>query len=314
MKIYKSVTISMSTGEVLQEDSYEYVGLLAECKGGSSGEVKFPAYQESQHTTWLNLMDTIVDAEIAGNSPYFSAAAYDPAAIISDDDAAISAHAALITALDSPGDWEAAVDTVITKLRDSLPDSDAIDSAVNTFDIRTAPAHFRGLGRLAASYGDINAANGSAFFVAMAIAETNKVQQLESYATELSLRHESVKLQLIAMGIQLILGNKNAKVQLSQGATELLTTTNARHVVMNVDEANTNMEWSTKDARWDLETLLYAGNLLGAVQGGTMVPDRPSAGQSALSGALSGASMGGKFGPLGAVAGGVAGALFGLFS
>jgi hypothetical protein len=36
MKIYNSITIDISSGEVLYEDSFEYGGEIAECKGGSS--------------------------------------------------------------------------------------------------------------------------------------------------------------------------------------------------------------------------------------------------------------------------------------
>lgn len=42
MKIYREITLSMETGEVLAEDSYEYDGPVAECKGGGGGNNEQP--------------------------------------------------------------------------------------------------------------------------------------------------------------------------------------------------------------------------------------------------------------------------------
>lgn len=297
-------------------DSFDYYGPIAHCGGGggASGEVKFPTYQQDQHTTWMNLMDTIVDADIAGNSPYFSQTAYDPDPIIALNNAQVAAYGTLVTALDPIVDWQSAVNAVVEKLRDALPDADAIATAVDARDARLAPAHLRSIGRLASAYGDMNAYNSSAFFVAMAMLETDHMRSLNEFENQLEVQHELTRLQMIAAGIQIVLGNKHDKVRMSGAQTELYHRMNSQHVIMQTDEKNTNVEWSVKDARWDVETLLMAGNLLGAIQGGTMIPDRPKAGASALSGALSGASVGAAFGPVGALVGaGIGGLAASLF-
>lgn len=314
MKIYREVRINMSTGETEYEDSYEYAGPVAMCGGGggSSGEVKFPSYQQDQHTTWLSLMDTIIDSEIASNSPYNSATAYDPSTQITLNTAALSAHETLLSALSPTPDWKSAVDAVVSKLQDVIPDTSTIATAVDRRDIRMAPAHFRAIGRVAAAFGDMNATNSSAFFSRLAMLEVEHTRQLDEFESQLELQQESARLQLIATGIQLILGNKYQKAQLYQGYTDMYTRTQGQHIVANVDEVNTNMEWSVRDRKWDVEMLQYAGNLLGSIQGGSMVPDRPTAGQSALSGALSGASIGASFGPIGAGVGAAVGGLASL--
>ena len=42
MKIYTRVVIDMATSEVLEADSYEYDGPLAECKGGKKPKTPDP--------------------------------------------------------------------------------------------------------------------------------------------------------------------------------------------------------------------------------------------------------------------------------
>lgn len=295
----------------VKAETFEYNGPIASCGGGggASGEVVFPTYQQNMHTTWLDMMDTIIDSEIAGASPYNSLTAFDPDALISANEAQMTAHGVLVSALDPSADWQNAVNTVVEKLRDALPDGDAIAAAVDARDARLAPAHLRSVGRIASMYGDIGAQNSSAFFVALAMLETEHKRSLVEFQTQLEVQQELTRLQLIANGIQIILGNKQDKVRLSAAQTELYHRMNAQSVIMKTDEANLNVEYSVKDARWDTETLLMGGNLLGALQGGTMLPDRPNAKASALSGALSGASIGAGFGPIGALAGGAIGGL-----
>lgn len=46
MKIYTKVVIDIQSGQVLQEDSYNYVGGIAECKGGTSAAPSPPADPE----------------------------------------------------------------------------------------------------------------------------------------------------------------------------------------------------------------------------------------------------------------------------
>jgi uncharacterized membrane protein len=75
---------------------------------------------------------------------------------------------------------------------------------------------------------------------------------------------------------------------------------------------------------WDLEVFQYGGNIMAAIQGGTVgsKPKAASPFQSAIGGAMSGAaagamvgaSMGAGGGPYGALIGGILGAGAGLLS
>jgi len=48
MKIYTKVTISMDTGEVLDSESYEYNGPVAECKGGGGSSTQYVQSPEAR--------------------------------------------------------------------------------------------------------------------------------------------------------------------------------------------------------------------------------------------------------------------------
>jgi len=81
MKIYTKVVLNLC-GEVIEEDSYEYVGPVAECKGGgggSSGRMEWPGYMQTQHQTWLTTMNGLMTT----TNPYTGVLAYDPTAHIS---------------------------------------------------------------------------------------------------------------------------------------------------------------------------------------------------------------------------------------
>ena len=55
MKIYKSVTIDIETGQVEQEDSFEYFGDIIRCSGGggSSGSIDYPTYLKNTHQVFI---------------------------------------------------------------------------------------------------------------------------------------------------------------------------------------------------------------------------------------------------------------------
>lgn len=310
MKIYESVTWDMNTDEIVSEKSYEYNGELALCGGGPSGEVRFPSYMETKHSDWLADMDTVLTTAITGNSPFYNQTAFDPDPYIALDNAQMNVLMSYVNSIEPTTNWEDAVDNVIAKLQSALPDDTAIATAVDKRESRLAPSHMRAIGRVAASYGDINALNSSAFFIALALTEVDFQRQLNEFQNQLELNQETIRLQMIAQGIQLIIGNIHDKVRIAHAATNEYMSMNRGHVVMGSEEKNTNIDISYKDAKWDLEAFQWAGALLGAAGGGTMVPDRPSDLQTALSIGSSVASL--ASGPVGAAVGAGVKGLVGL--
>lgn len=48
MKIYRSITLDMTSGEVLDEDAFEHAGPVAECKGGDGGASQARADEQAR--------------------------------------------------------------------------------------------------------------------------------------------------------------------------------------------------------------------------------------------------------------------------
>lgn len=76
MKIYRSLTVSMITGEILEEDSYEYTGPIAECKGESTAQTQLnlqnqlAAQQQAAENQRLNTVSAAVSPYLSGNVGY----------------------------------------------------------------------------------------------------------------------------------------------------------------------------------------------------------------------------------------------------
>ena len=50
--------------------------------GSSSGEVSYPAYMETKHSTWLDAVAADMIIAQTGDSPYASAVAFDPDCVL----------------------------------------------------------------------------------------------------------------------------------------------------------------------------------------------------------------------------------------
>lgn len=157
MKIITKVVISIKTGEVLECESYEYQGPVAQCKGGSgggggSGKVEYPSYMTTVHNDWLDATgtDTIelsvteaMDAAL-GASPWSSATAYDPTTPLTDAWTAVCALNTLVDALDHETDWSSAISAALSDVDSTIdPDTEltagraaitALDTLVDALD------------------------------------------------------------------------------------------------------------------------------------------------------------------------------------
>lgn len=116
MKIITKCVIDMKTSEVIEEESFEYEGPLALCKGGGggsgAGEVDYPVYMKLTHSDWLNkgdgaaITDTIeksiteVMDSALGNSPWIGASAYNPDNAIAAYEVAVQGFAGILAGID----------------------------------------------------------------------------------------------------------------------------------------------------------------------------------------------------------------------
>ena len=119
MKVFTKVVFQISNGEVLDSESYEYDGPVAQCGGsgggGGSGQVDYPNYMESQHGTWLGDADTLMDAARTAN-PWTGEVSYDPDEQLAIAWCAVCAFNTVVDGLDHRVDWHA----IMTQAQDVL--------------------------------------------------------------------------------------------------------------------------------------------------------------------------------------------------
>ena len=80
------------------------------------------------------------------------------------------------------------------------------------------------------------------------------------------------------------------------------------------DYNSDQIDWLIRYGEWDMNAILKGGQLLGAISGSALVPDKPSRAQSVLGGAMSGAAAGATLGVPGAIVGGILGAAGGYMA
>jgi len=145
MKIYNEVKIRMGDWEVVEEDSFEYVGPIAECGGSGggsgSGTVIYDGYNATFHREMLDSTtaggDHDLDESVTSMfndaitvNPFTSETAFDPDESIGDMIAAVLEYASMVDEVNPENDWETEVVAVDT----------LIDSTIVTAPMQSTPS------------------------------------------------------------------------------------------------------------------------------------------------------------------------------
>jgi hypothetical protein len=302
MKVITRCVIDIETLQVIEEESYNYSGTIALCKGGGgggSGAVSYPDYMQTVHNDWLDNtgVDTITSSitdimnSAIGGSPWAGQAAYSPTADITAMTNSSTTFQSLVTLLSSG----TTLDTLIANVLDDSRIDDAVDEYAADLDARmiseVLPRFERGMQ-------DINAVSSSAFVIGRALIEQNQDRQVAKYSADLHMKAFSDD------AIKVI----GLKLEYQRLATSTLAEIYRIKIVAKKEEADLNMEIDEKDAKWDLEVFQYGANLLASIGGGTVGTQKPSTAQSVLGGALSGAAAGAMAGSTMAGVGAIPGA------
>lgn len=251
--------------------------------GQGSGKVEYAAYLETAHTLFIGTSTPTTNMVTAMNTatasaPYSTANAYDPSADL--------AHmaASVVT-------FNTAVDQLLNTA-DITADADAfaaiLDDQIATVVVPRYNAHLR----------DICAVQSSAFAIGLAEIYKGRDRDVAKYTSEIKL------------------SRKGQYIQGKRDVAHYTIETDRMKIASKHDEEQRNTELDALDAGWKMDVLMKGGQLLGALGGGTHVPDKASKAQSAVAGALAGAAAGAYVGSVvpgvgtaaGAVAGGIIGA------
>jgi len=297
MKVYTKVVIDMRTLEVVDEESFDYGGSVAECKGGGggggSGKVSYPAYMETQHGIWLTDVDDYIDTAMTA-SPYTSALAYAPDTDLAAMDNAISAFDTVIDALDAAADYATYSDAVVAQVDTNVVSTTHIDAQIAAYAAVLDSDYDDAVAKLQSGMRDIGAAMTSSFVIAQTDLYAKKERDLTEFGKRLYIEGERQRNEMVTVGVKDVFLAHSQRVQLESDVARLTADAKRIRIVAKGEETKENYEYDELDARWDLKMTNYAAQMMASIGGGVASSPRAtmSKSQSVLSGALSGAAIG----------------------
>ena len=288
--------------------------------GGASGKVSHSAYLEAIHADWLNNtgLDTISSSitdvmDIAlGNSPWIGLSAYDPDADITAFETGLNDFLTILAGLSDTVDWAALyaqAETSINGPGDALIAADIAAFEAQLDDnivTRILPRFRRGMQ-------DINAVVSSSFVIGESIIEAFQARDVAKYSAGLYLDNNNKKLSATEQMIQMMA----RRIGWRESYARMLAEIKRMKIVAKKEQTEADATIDEHDAKWDLEVFQYGGNLMGAIGGGTALPNMAgknkaaSALGGAMVGAAAGAMIGGPAAPFTATAGAIYGGLLG---
>lgn len=321
MKIYTKIIIDIESLEVIEEESYDYEGEVAECKGGGGGgggKVDFPAHMKAAHADWLDhtgadtMVFSVVDlmnTAMADSSPY---SGYTP----KDPDSAFFASGNSLTNYTSAYEqlkrfdefsFNAVYDGYITDDGDEITAAVSAHSALLDDEINSnvLPAFKAGMT-------NINATMSSAFPIGEAMIFDSKVKKVAE-------TDANIRLTRLQQGSDLALRRLSANLEWRKIVTSITGELSRVYLVASGERDDDYLEGLHKDATWDLEMYQYGTQVIASIQGSaSQASPRKNKVGSAIGGAMSGAAIGanpalmaatgGTSLAMGAALGGIAGA------
>lgn len=254
--------------------------------GGSSGKSDWPDYMKTKHGLWLDG----IDALFPSSNPYTGAIAYDPTAIITDLESALTSFKAYFSS----------VATDLTSLKTTWSGwVTTVTDGLNTALVAELETH--GVPEFEGGMRNINAVQTSSFVLGKSML----------YAR---VGLEAAKLALLnanqAMDLTLRFGDAlRGQFAMEMDYSKVL-------IIAYKEKADRQVELDAEEAKWPFFEYREAGALLGAIGSSAAMQSsaKPNPLASALGGAMAGAAAGASFGGVGAIAGGVIGGIGGLLS
>ena len=314
MKVITKCVINMESLQVIEEESYEYSGPIAECKGGGgggggSGKVDYPDYMKNVHKNWLwhsgsdviNISMTDVMNAALGSSPWTGQSAHNPTFELSRMDYYAEKLQDLVNEY-----GHNYIDDLVMNMLSEHRVCEYIEQYWSALDDRLETEVIPRLNR---GMQNINAVSSSAFPIAHAILYTMRERVVAQHAAQMKAHlYGDVAARLV-----------HDKLEYQRLASTLYVEVYRMHITAKKEQKDTDLMIDERDALWDLEVFQHGANLLAAIGGGvtTTRKSSPNTTQSAIGGALSGAAAGAMIagasggaiaGPVGVIGGAILGA------
>ncbi len=284
--------------------------------GGSAGQVSYPTYMETKHSTWLDEIDTLI---AAATNPFTSATAYDTDAALTANAAQVAIFNDVVVALNPDNDWLDFWTIAQNKFEADVFSDTLIEAKVAAFKANVLarltqdilPVYQRGMQ-------NVRAVMTSAFTIGEALITADAQRDVDRFEADLKRDNEQNKNNLISHSTDAMLASLNHKITANQSLATTTIESNRIKIVAKFEENEANVAFSEKEELWDFELYAFAGNVLASIGGAASATSgkKISTGQSVLGGATSGAAIGAQVTgtPMGAAVGGIIGGIGGLLA
>lgn len=319
MKIYEKIIIDIESGATIHEESFEYSGDIALCKGGSSSgggdqetTVRYAPYVESRHNSFLTAIATYREST-TGDSPFegyedivLDVSFFGTGYTIASFPSLYDMYGKFMAGLDIDALYSQIFEDTVNA--SEIADLVSAEAALLDDDIESNI-----LPRFQTGMRDINSVMASTFPVGKAMIEDTRLKALAKFSAELKYRMIPVV-------------TDRWKTHLEWNKATIMTYAEIMKLYFSskMDVEDFNYTMAAKDRLWPFTVLDYERAALGALQGATKTNSDvagSSTASKAISGALTGAATGAMIGSaipgvgtgIGAVAGGVLGLAASLF-
>lgn len=314
MKITTRVVIRIEDWKILEEDSYEYTGPVAECKGrssgggGQSGKIAYPEYIVGFHNKWLGELDALTE-QLPGANPYSQAEAYNPEEDVLTMQTAVDTFNNQISNISPTGDFsnfyfisKSVVDSIVD-------DTSSIEALVDIYrneqidDVNQSLKAFRN------AFFGANNVMSSTYVLGESLIQSYALRDVDKFRAELYAQRDQQRVGMVQAGVSQILQLMQLQLSGFQAWTSIQVDAARMKIVANKEYYEGDLELDVKDVLWNVDILQEASSVLGAPGGALPATRNLTKNQSALGGALSGAAAGGMMGGMmaGAIQGGMTG-------
>lgn len=277
--------------------------------GGQSGAVDYPDYMKTFHNDMLNSggVDTVTSSMVdliitaIANNPFTGESAYNPATPISTMYVVVAELSNTISALSPESDWTSFIGTAVAYIDANIVDDTYINADIAAWStVQNDERDNVIIPKFQAGMRDINAVMTSSFVVGEAIIEAFGARDAAKYGTELRMKLNLQRNEMIMKSVDAMLNALLTKADLTKAVAHYTIEALRLAIVSTKEQVDQDLSIDEHEAKWSLDMMMYGGNMLASIAGASTVKSGDSAGsrtKSMLGGALSGAAMGAAMSP-----------------
>lgn len=315
MKVYTKVVIDMSTGETVEEESFDYTGPVALAKGGVSGGVSWPQWHSEIQMQWLigqqdlnnpnpalpsnksveaylsSLLDTNPFTAYTTNVP-------DASVYISPGETAVDAFENERKAFDPMGEWTSDFNAAKSAIDAALSADTTIRDIVDKFRQSQGLRFAAQVAKFAGSLADVGAVHSSQFVMGLALLVAEDAAEASRLEAEMRRNAYNTAVSAAVQVATQMQSSRLTKLQMSGAYAEAKTDIGFKRFTAEMDEYEKSVEISYRQTNWPFEVHRQAFEMLasaatGLGRGG---PAPISQTQRAIGQAMAGAAIGAKVG------------------